>query len=76
MHGEMTMPINRLTRELNVSCLVKGAERYVLLYDDASCADALRQLGRWANNSDLSFSWYDAALMSKKIREARENCSG
>lgn len=70
------MPTNRLTRELNVSCLVKGAERYVLLYDDANCANALRQLGRWANDKALSFTWYDAALMSKKIRETRENCNG
>lgn len=70
------MPTNRITRDLNVSCLVKGAERYVLLYDDDNCANALRQLGRWANDKALNFSWYDAALMSKKIREARENCNG
>jgi hypothetical protein len=26
-------------------------------------------LGRYAADPDLSFSWYDAAVMSKKIRE-------
>jgi hypothetical protein len=55
--------------ELNVLALIKGAERYVFIYDDASRAEALRALGRWASNPELSFSWYDAAVLSKKIRE-------
>ena len=29
----------------------------------------LRTLGRYAADPELSFSWYDAAIMSKKIRE-------
>ena len=27
-------------------------------------------LGRYASNPDLSFSWYDAAVLSQKIRAA------
>ena len=49
--------------------LVKGNERYVFLYNDASRADTLRMLGRYASNPDLSFSWYDAAVLSQKIRQ-------
>jgi hypothetical protein len=29
----------------------------------------LRVLGRYASNPDLSFSWYDAAVLSQKIRQ-------
>jgi hypothetical protein len=55
--------------DINVLALVKGAERYVFLYDDASRSDALRVLGRFASNPDLSFTWYDAAVLSQKVRQ-------
>lgn len=54
--------------DVNVLALVKGAERYILLYDDSQQAEALRALGRQASNPELSFSWYDAAVLSRKIR--------
>lgn len=54
--------------EINVLALIKGNERYVFLYDDASRAEALRTLGRFASNPELSFTWYDAAVLSQKIR--------
>jgi hypothetical protein len=56
-------------QDINVLALVKGAERYVFLYDDASRAETLRVLGRYASNPDLSFTWYDAAVLSQKIRQ-------
>ena len=49
--------------------LVKGTERYVFLYDDASRAETLRVFGRYASNPELSFTWYDAAVLSQKIRQ-------
>ncbi len=55
--------------DINVLALVKGSERYVFLYDDASRAETLRVLGRFASNTDLSFTWYDAAVLSQKIRQ-------
>lgn len=55
-------------RDINVIALVKGGERYVFLYDDDSRAEALKTLGRYAANPDLSFSWYDAAVLGQKIR--------
>lgn len=57
------------SQDINVLALVKGAERYVFLYDDASRAETLRVLGRYASNPDLSFTWYDAAVLSQKIRQ-------
>ena len=58
-----------MSREINVLALVKGQERYVFLYDDDSRAEALRVLGRYASNPELSFTWYDAAVLSQKIRQ-------
>ena len=58
-----------MTEDINVLALVKGQERYVFLYDDASRAETLRILGRFASNPELSFSWYDAAVLSQKIRQ-------
>lgn len=56
------------SRDINVIALVKGGERYVFLYDDESRAEALKTLGRYAANPDLSFSWYDAAVLGQKVR--------
>ena len=57
-----------VSQDINVLALVKGEERYVFLYDDSSRAETLRVLGRYASNPDLSFTWYDAAVLSQKIR--------
>ncbi len=58
-----------MTEDINVLALVKGGERYVFLYDDTSRAETLRMLGRYASNPELSFTWYDAAVLSQKIRQ-------
>jgi hypothetical protein len=59
-----------VTQEINVLALVKGEERYVFLYNDESRAETLRTLGRFASNPELSFTWYDAAVLSQKVRQA------
>ena len=56
--------------DVNVLALVKGRERYVFLYEDSQRAEALRMLGRYASNPDLSFTWYDAAVLSQKVRQS------
>ncbi|MEC8555066.1 MAG: hypothetical protein VXZ82_08680 [Planctomycetota bacterium] len=58
-----------MEKEVNVLAMVKGEERYVFLYDDGNRVETLRTLGRYAADSELSFTWYDAAVMSKKIRD-------
>ena len=58
-----------VSQDINVLALVKGQERYVFLYDDSSRAETLRTLGRFASNPELSFTWYDAAVLSQKIRQ-------
>lgn len=58
-----------MSKEINVLALVKGNERYVFLFDDDNRTETLRQIGRYAANPELSFTWYDAAVMSQKIRK-------
>ena len=58
-----------MSQDINVLALVKGDERYVFLFDDNNRSEALRTLGRYASNPELSFSWYDAAVLSQKIRQ-------
>lgn len=58
-----------MNEEINVLAMIKGSERYIFFYDDQNRTETLRMLGRYAADPQLSFSWYDAAVMSKKIRE-------
>jgi len=60
----------QMQNEVNVLALVKGEERFVFLFDDDNRDESLRQLARFAANPDLDFTWYDAAMLSRKIREA------
>lgn len=61
------LTISRLGK-LRIHTLQKGNEQYAVAYDADSKTEALRQLGRWASDPDLSFNWYDAACMSQVIR--------
>jgi hypothetical protein len=56
------------SRDINVIALVKGGEHYVFLYDDESREETIRALARHASNPELSFSWYDAAMLAHKVR--------
>lgn len=44
-------------------------ESYVFLYVDATRAQIMLKMGRFASNPDLSFSWSNAAFGSQKVRE-------
>ena len=59
-----------MDREINVLALVKGEERFIFLFDDENRDETLRQLARFAANPELDFTWYDAAMLSRKIRDA------
>lgn len=68
--------VNRI-RDITVLALIKNRgtadeERYVFMFrleDDESRSLALRTLSRFASSQELSFSWYDAAVLSKRIRD-------
>lgn len=59
-----------MDKEVNVLALVKGEERFIFLFDDENRDETLRQLARFAADPELEFSWYDAAMLSRKIRDA------
>lgn len=61
------------SQDINVLALVKGEEHYIFLYNDENRVEMLRTLGRYAADPQLNFSWYDAAVMSKKVREIAYN---
>lgn len=61
-----------VSKDVNVVALVKGEERYIFLFNDQRKGELLRTLGKYASNSDLEFSWYDAAVLSQKVRKATQ----
>ena len=55
--------------EMNMLALVKGEEKYIFLFDEKNRSETLRQLGKYASDPDLSFTWYDAAVLSQRISQ-------
>jgi hypothetical protein len=64
-----------VSQDINVVALVKGEERYIFLFNDSQKSETLRTLGRYASDPRLSFSWYDAAVLSQKVRSATKAAS-
>ena len=60
-----------MQRGMNVLALVKESERFIFLYDDESPSALLQTLGKYAADPELSFTWYDAAILSQKVRRNR-----
>ena len=60
-----------VTRSNYVVAIVKDEHRFVIIFDKTNKKHALRQVGRWAHSTELTFSWRDAAVMSQHIRKAQ-----
>jgi hypothetical protein len=58
-----------MEQDINLLAMAKGAERYIFLYDDANRTETLRMLGRFAADPELAFTWFDAAVLSQKVRQ-------
>jgi hypothetical protein len=56
-------------RELNILALIKGNERYVFVYDDESRDALVEVLRNQAAEPRLTFSWFDAGVLTQKVRE-------
>jgi len=63
-------------RELNILALLKGNERYVYIYDDASRAALIDAFRDQAADPRLAFNWFDAAVLTDKAREQARGASG
>jgi hypothetical protein len=56
-------------REFNVLALIKGVERYVFIYDDDSRQELIDTFRDQAADPQLSFTWFDAAVLTEKARD-------
>ena len=68
--------MNRITdasRDVNILVLCKDGERYIFAYHDEHRQEIRRTFGRFASNEELSFTWYDAAVLSQKVRKQEQN---
>ena len=66
--------VNRISQhdgpEMHVLAICKGRERYVFLWRDGDRQRLFQSQGRFASNPELSFTWHDAAMLCKKVRES------
>ena len=56
-------------QEFNVLALVKGQEHYIFVYDDESRQTLIDSFRDQAADPVLSFNWFDAAVLTQKVRE-------
>lgn len=59
-------------RDISILALEAHSEGYAFLYDDESRAELKQLLGRFASSHDLSFTWYDAAVLAQKVRQEEQ----
>jgi len=62
-----------LANEFNVLALIKGDERFVFVYDDASRACLIDTIRDLAADPALSLTWFDALVLTKKAREQADS---
>ena len=55
--------------ELNVLALIKDNEQYVFVYDDDSRQPLIDAFRDAAADPRLSFTWFDAAILTERARE-------
>jgi len=63
-----------LVKFINLMFYRRGRDVYLWRYDDEHTFDALRSIDRFASNPELSFTWYDAAVVSQRILAMRRVC--
>ena len=72
LHGSIGLGgMAPMQHSVNVIALVKDSEHYVFLYDENDEATLMETLGRFASDPELSFTWYDAAVLSQRVRRMR-----
>jgi hypothetical protein len=74
--GENNMT-NRLTTDdsLNVLCLAKGDERWIVLFSEAERDNVVIALRNWCDDISLLFTPYDAGCIMRRMHEEME-CEG
>lgn len=64
MPGSLSLDIHVLVHRSHTG------EQWWFTYTDMTKGEMLRTLGAYAADPRLSFSWYDAAVLARKIRAA------
>jgi len=49
--------------------LAKGGDRYIVRCSAGDEESVINQLMAWAENPDLDFDWFDAAVLSRQITQ-------
>jgi hypothetical protein len=60
------MPATSATYQFS---LVKGAEQYVIRCTAGNEEETISQLMQWAEDPDLDFDWFDAAVLARQITQ-------
>jgi hypothetical protein len=66
---------NNQRREKYILTLIKGDEKYIFIYDQAGEQDTIRKLGKFAMDTSLSFSWFDAATLRQRMKWMKDQDS-
>ena len=62
-----------MPHELSVLALIRGRERYVYVYDDASRAELIEAIRAQAASPAVSLTWYDAAVLTERARQQAQD---
>ena len=62
-----------MPHELSVLALIRGKERFVYVYDDASREELVDGDPGPGGRPALSLSWYDAAVLADRARRAGQD---
>ena len=58
-----------MNQEFNVLALIKGEDRYIYVYDDASRGSLVETFHAQAANPELTLNWFDVAVLTQKAQE-------
>ena len=55
--------------DLNVLALIKGTERFIFVYDDASRREVVAAIRDAAADARTAFNWFDAAVLTERANQ-------
>jgi hypothetical protein len=65
-----------MSSEVSVLTLVKGADRFVYVYDDDSQEELIDAIRNHAADPALALTWFDANILTRRAREQVKSFRG
>ena len=62
-------------KDFHVLALVKGEHQFVYIFDEMGWDDLVETLCQQAEDPDIEFSWFDAALLSHRAKTQIESAN-